>query len=118
MKPFIFSHGISFLLSLNEGPVIFLQFLDINGDTFSLSDLSGIVNFDLTDVYPANGILSHIKKVFEISIEHPPATSLTSFDGHFLTIINRFFRLGFNHNCGIRAIISERTSKFDCISGE
>jgi DNA polymerase epsilon subunit 2 len=86
--------AISSLLSLGEGAVILLGFLDINGDSLTLEDPSGTVTLDASEVSPANGIFCvgsivlvqgsyRDGQVFGTLIGHPPATSLASFDAHF-----------------------------------
>jgi DNA polymerase epsilon subunit 2 len=85
---------VASLLSLGEGAVILLGFLDINGDDLTLEDPSGAVALDVSGASAANGIFPvgcialvqgayRDGRVFGTLIGHPPATALAAFDTHF-----------------------------------
>jgi hypothetical protein len=82
------------LLSVGEGAVILLGFLDIDGDALSPEDPSGTVPLDVAGMSLANGIFSvgsivvvqsdyRDGRMFGALVGHPPATGITSFEQHF-----------------------------------
>jgi len=86
--------SITSLISKEDSNVIVLGLLDLDGDTLTIEDDTGIVNLDISGLQQAIGIFSvgsvvlvngdyRDKTVYATIIGHPPSTQISDFFANF-----------------------------------